>query len=206
MFTLKVFMGTNLISLKMPDAEVYYLPGFYNTDLANAYYNELLENIAWQQDIIKIFGKEIPIPRMQAFYGNEGLSYKYSNINLKALRWTDLLLKIKKDIEKKTSISLNSVLVNLYRTGNDSNGWHADDEPGLGKNPVIASISFGSSRYFHFKHKKNKNLKHKIELQNGSLLLMKGTTQHNWCHQIPKSKKQLEPRINLTYRFIIEKI
>lgn len=196
-------MSKNFIQLKMPDAEVYYYPNFYNNVSAVSYFNELMQTINWQQDVIKIFGKEIPIPRLQAFYGDEGLIYKYSNISLKATKWNDLLLKIKTDIKIETNIKLNCVLLNLYRTGNDSNGWHADDEPSLGKNPAIASVSFGGSRYFNFKHKKIKNLKTKIELQNGSLLIMKGKTQHFWCHQIAKTKKQVEPRINLTFRFVI---
>jgi len=196
-------MNKNFRKLKMPDAEVSYYPNFYNASSASSYFNKLFHNIAWQQDIIKIFGKEIPIPRLQAFYGDEGLSYKYSNINLKATKWNNLLLKIKADIETTSNIKLNCVLLNLYRTGNDSNGWHADDESSLGKNPSIASVSLGANRYFNFKHKKNKTLKTKIELQNGSLLVMKGKTQHFWYHQIAKTKKQVEPRINLTFRFII---
>lgn len=187
----------------MPDAEVSYYPNFYNASSASSYFNKLFHNIAWQQDIIKIFGKEIPIPRLQAFYGDEGLNYKYSNINLKATKWNNLLLKIKADIETTSNIKLNCVLLNLYRTGNDSNGWHADDESSLGKNPAIASVSLGANRYFNFKHKKNRALKTKIELQNGSLLVMKGKTQHFWYHQIAKTKKQVEPRINLTFRLII---
>lgn len=196
-------MNNEFIQLKMPDAEVYYLPNLYGDEQSAIYFNKLLNEITWQQDIIKIFGKEMPIPRLQAFYGNEGLSYKYSNINLKATKWNGLLLKIKTDIENISSVTLNSVLLNLYRNGNDSNGWHADDEPALGKNPVIASVSFGSERYFNFKHKKDKSLKTKIMLQSGSLLIMKGETQHCWYHQISKTKKSLTQRINLTYRFII---
>jgi len=196
-------MNNNFRKLKMPDAEVSYYPNFYNASSASSYFNKLFHNIAWQQDIIKIFGKEIPIPRLQAFYGDEGLNYKYSNINLKATKWNNLLLKIKADIETTSNIKLNCVLLNLYRTGNDSNGWHADDESSLGKNPAIASVSLGANRYFNFKHKKNRALKTKIELQNGSLLVMKGKTQHFWYHQIAKTKKQVEPRINLTFRLII---
>jgi len=196
-------MSNNLIQLKIPNAEVYYLPNFYSAEQSITYFNQLLNDIAWQQDVIKIFGKEIPIPRLQAFYGDDGLSYKYSNIKLNATKWNDLLLKIKTDIEQQISTKLNSVLLNLYRDGNDSNGWHADDEPSLGKNPTIASLSFGSNRYFKLKHKKNKAQQVKIKLQNGSLLIMKGATQHFWYHQIAKTKKELKPRINLTYRCIV---
>jgi len=203
-FTLSwYYMSNNFIKLNIPDSEIYYLPSFYSIDKCNIYFKKLLNNIAWQQDIIKIFGKTIPIPRLQAFYGNKGLSYKYSNINLEAKNWNDLLTSIKTDIELAYKIKLNSVLLNLYRNGNDSNGWHSDDEPSLGKNPAIASLSFGSNRTFHLKHKKFKNLKTKIELSNGSLLIMKGETQQFWYHQISKTKKQVAPRINLTFRRII---
>jgi alkylated DNA repair dioxygenase AlkB len=105
-------------------------------------------------------------------------------------------------IEKATKTTFTSCLLNLYRNGQDSNGWHADDEKVLGENPVIASLSLGAERTFHLKHKKIKALKHKLILHNGSLLLMKGTTQHNWFHQIPKTKKMIEKRINLTFRLI----
>lgn len=196
-------MSNNFIKLNLPDSEIYYLPNFYSSSKSKIYFDKLLSNIAWQQDIISMFGKKIPIPRLQAFYGNQGLSYKYSNINLKATNWNNLLIDIKTDIEAAFTIKLNSVLLNLYRDGNDSNGWHSDDETSLGKNPKIASLSLGSSRTFHLKHKENKNLKTKIELLNGSLLIMTGETQHFWYHQISKTKKQVAPRINLTFRRIM---
>ena len=112
------------------------------------------------------------------------------------------LLEVKIRIEKITKTNFNIVLLNLYRTGSDSNGWHSDDEKELGTNPAIASISLGATRKFQLRHKKDKALRHSLELESGSLLLMKGSTQHNWQHQIPKTKKTVAPRINLTFRFI----
>ena len=116
--------------------------------------------------------------------------------------FTDSLLKIKSKVETKTKVKFTTCLANLYRDGNDSNGWHADNEKELGKNPVIASITLGAARYFNLKHREDKNLKQKLLLENGSLLLMQGSTQHHWLHQIAKTKKEVKPRINLTFRVI----
>ena len=113
-----------------------------------------------------------------------------------------VLKKIKTRIEEVSEVKFNTVLLNLYRDGSDSNGWHSDDEPELGRNPVIASLSFGAERVFQLRNKSDKSLRKNILLEDGSLLLMKGATQHNWQHQIPKSKKITRPRINLTFRSI----
>jgi alkylated DNA repair dioxygenase AlkB len=121
---------------------------------------------------------------------------------MKPHKWNNDLLRIKDKIEKIAKVNFNSVLLNLYRNGADSVAWHADDEPELGINPVIASVSFGETRIFQFKHQENQALKSQIALENGSLLLMQGTTQHKWLHQIPKTTKILKPRINLTFRII----
>tara|TARA_Y100000385_G_scaffold248062_1_gene268561 strand:- start:2581 stop:2949 length:369 start_codon:yes stop_codon:yes gene_type:complete len=117
-------------------------------------------------------------------------------------KFTPLLNRIKSKIEERTQSIFSSCLLNLYRNGQDSNGWHSDDEKELGKNPTIASLSLGAERIFHLKHKKITTLKHKLSLQNGSLLVMKGETQHYWLHQIPKTKKPIDKRINLTFRFL----
>ena len=117
-------------------------------------------------------------------------------------KFTPLLNRIKSKIEERTQSIFSSCLLNLYRNGQDSNGWHSDDEKELGKNPTIASLSLGAERIFHLKHKKITTLKHKLSLQNGSLLVMKGETQHYWLHQIPKTNKPIDKRINLTFRFL----
>jgi alkylated DNA repair dioxygenase AlkB len=116
---------------------------------------------------------------------------------------TPVLKKIKSDIENESNATFSTVLLNLYRDGNDSNGWHSDNEKELGEDPIIASLSFGEKRVFHLKHKKDPTLKYKIELEHGSLLLMGSGSQTNWKHQLPKSKRKMQPRINLTFRNIV---
>lgn len=190
------------IIFDLPDAEILYYPSFFDADEANAIFKELLNTIPWQQDAIKVYGKTHPQPRLTALFGNDGKSYSYSNLTMQPHPWNILLQKIKFKIEEVIEANFSSVLLNLYRDGKDSNGWHADDEKELGQNPIIASVSFGAERYFHLKHKSDNNLKQKILLENGSLLVMKGTTQHHWLHQIPKIAKPIAPRINLTFRII----
>ena len=164
---------------------------------------ELLNNITWQQENIKRFGQSIPLPRLTAWYGDAGKSYTYSGITMNPLIWTRPLLRIKNKIEKITKHRFNSVLLNQYRHGKDSVAWHSDDEPELGKEPIIASVSFGATRQFMLKHKfKAEKEPITLNLNSGSLLLMKGKTQECWLHQVPKTKKEVAPRINLTFRKI----
>lgn len=190
------------IVLQLPDAEIVYYPCFFDEMEARKIFAELLTNIPWKQDEITVFGKKHLQPRLTALYGNEGKSYSYSNIKMHSQPWSLILQKIKCFVESELDINFTHVLLNYYRDGNDSNGWHADDEKELGTNPVIASISFGAERPFKLKHNFDKNIKKNIVLENGSLLVMKGTTQHFWKHQIPKTSKQIGPRINLTFRII----
>jgi alkylated DNA repair dioxygenase AlkB len=188
--------------LKMKDGDVTYYPSFIDEETANSYFKTLLNTIEWQQDTIKVFGKTYLQPRLTAFYATNNHEYKYSNIIMNPKVFCPELLEIKSLIEEKLKISFTSCLANLYRNGQDSNGWHADNEKELGENPIIASVSFGAERVFHFKHRHDKNSKLKIVLGNGSLLVMKGTTQTFWLHQIPKIIKPVENRINLTFRII----
>jgi len=188
--------------LDMIDAEVYFYDNFFIKNEADKYFSILTETIKWQQDYIKFYGKEVAIPRLQAWYGESDKPYTYSGIEMQPHPWTKELLEIKEKIEKEAKITFTSVLLNLYRTGKDSMSWHADDEKELGQNPVIGSISFGEERPFHFRHKKDKTIKEKILLTNGSLLLVSGETQHHWKHQIPKTTRAIQARINLTFRVI----
>lgn len=190
------------IILHLPDAEIIYYPHFFDKKDADSIFAQLTTEIPWQQDDIKVFGKIHPQPRLTALFGNEGKPYSYSNIKMQPHPWSLLLQKIKSHIENATNTNFTTVLLNHYRDGKDSNGWHADNEKELGINPVIASISFGAERTFHLKHNTDKSLKKSIILEHGSLLLMKGTTQHCWKHQIPKTAKPIGSRINLTFRFI----
>lgn len=190
------------IKLKMKDADVVYYPNFFCKNDADNYFKNLFNTINWKQDTITVFGKTHLQPRLTAFYAENRNTYKYSNIVMRPYPFDCDLQIIKKTIEDETKTNFTSCLANLYRDGRDSNGWHADDEKELGKNPIIASISFGAERIFHFRHKFDKTLKSKLTLQHGSLLLMKGETQKNWLHQIPKTKKNVGKRINLTFRII----
>ncbi|MBT8321529.1 MAG: alpha-ketoglutarate-dependent dioxygenase AlkB [Eudoraea sp.] len=181
---------------------MWYYPSFIEAQKATHCFKTLRQETPWQQDDIQVFGKIYAQPRLTALYANNERPYRYSNITMHPLRFTPILEKLKADIDQLCGISFSSCLLNLYRDGRDSNGWHADDEKELGTNPVIASLSLGETRSFHLKHKKNKELKHKMLLEHGSLLLMQGTTQHNWLHQIPKTSRQIGERINLTFRVI----
>jgi alkylated DNA repair dioxygenase AlkB len=189
------------IIFNLPDAEIEYFPDFFLNEKATELFNILKAEIPWQQDSITVYGKNHLQPRLTALFGNEGKPYGYSNIIMQPHHWNPLLVYIKEKIEKVCSENFTSVLLNYYRNGQDSNGWHADNEKELGKNPIIASLSFGQDRTFQLKHN-TLDIRQNINLQHGSLLLMKGTTQHFWKHQIPKTKKEIEGRINLTFRTI----
>ena len=190
------------IHFELPDADIEYYPNFFDTIRANELFEKLQNEIPWQHDEITVFGKTYPQPRLTALFGNEGKPYAYSNIIMQPNPWNPLLMFIKNEIEEVCKENFTTVLLNQYRDGKDSNGWHADNEKELGKNPVIASVSFGAERFFHLQHNTLKDQKLKINLEHGSLLLMKGTTQHFWKHQIPKTSKVIGPRINLTFRII----
>lgn len=192
----------NEINLQLPDSDIRYFSNFMNAEKANLYFEAFQKKIPWQQDDIKVFGKTYAQPRLTALFGNNGKPYSYSNITMQPHEFTSELLEIKKQIEAKTNVIFTTCLLNLYRDGNDSNGWHADNEKELGQRPVIGSITLGQERFFHLKHRTRKELKHKLLLESGSLLLMQGETQHQWLHQIAKTKKPIGERINLTFRVI----
>ena len=158
------------ISLDLPDSDIKYYPDFFNKEEADAYFNSLLKDINWQQDNITVFGKTYKQPRLTSAFGNNGKPYSYSNITMHPQDFSKELQQIKNKVETKVNAKFTTCLANLYRNGNDSNGWHADNEKELGKNPIIASVSFGAERYFHLKHRHDKSLKQKLLLQHGSLL------------------------------------
>lgn len=190
------------IIFDLPNADIAYYPNFFDADKSKILFEKLLNEIPWQQDNITVFGKTHPQPRLTCLFGNEGKPYSYSNIVMQPHQWNPILMFIKNEIEEVCFENFTTVLLNLYRDGKDSNGWHADNEKELGRNPVIASVSFGAERSFHLQHNTIGDAKLKITLENGSLLLMKGETQHFWKHQIPKTAKSIAPRINLTFRII----
>lgn len=186
----------------LTDAEIYYFPKFLGLSEATEAFGVLRNEVPWQQDSIKVFGKTHLQPRLTALYGVAGRTYTYSGIRMSPYPFTPLLLKLKEKVEAAVAHNFTSCLLNLYRDGRDSNGWHADNEKELGRQPVIASLSLGASRRFRLKHRKDKSLSYSLDLAPGSLLLMKGATQTYWLHQIPKTKIVVGERINLTFRHI----
>ena len=184
------------------DGEVFLYPNFYQEDGVYDVFNELKHSILWKQDKMKIYGKQVNFPRLTSWYSDSGKVYTYSGVENIPLPFTPLLLQIKEAAEQQCNKPFNSALLNFYRNGEDSMGWHSDNEKELSGNPVIASASFGATRIFQFKHKQQKNAKVSMALSNGSLLIMQGETQHHWLHQVPKTTGETGPRINITFRDI----
>ncbi|MEQ8358443.1 MAG: alpha-ketoglutarate-dependent dioxygenase AlkB [Cytophagales bacterium] len=183
--------------------ELLLHPNFLSESESQKLLDQILKSSTWNQDEIQIFGKWHIQPRLTSIYADAGVKYTYSGLTQKTAPWPDYLLSIKQNVEAIAEADFNLVLLNYYRDGNDSMGWHSDDEKELGKNPCIASLSIGAARDFKFRPKKTIEAgPFKINLNNGSLLIMKGETQHNWQHSIAKSKKIHEQRINLTFRKI----
>jgi alkylated DNA repair dioxygenase AlkB len=177
---------------------IFYDESFYLADEADALFEELRTQTPWKQEQSR-FG---PFPRLTAWYADAGMSYSYSGVTHEAIPWTPTLSEVRRRVEAVAQTPLNSLLLNFYRDGQDSIGYHADAEPELGVNPVIASISLGGVRQFVMKHIKTGE-KLKYDLAHGSLLIMGGTSQHHWLHSVPKTKAAVGPRINLTFRNII---
>ncbi len=184
------------------NGEVLLFENFFTENESEIYFNHLLNEIKWKQEPIKIFGKEIMQPRLTAFYGDDEKDYSYSGIRMKSYPWTKELHEVKNKIETIDKVKFTSALLNLYRDGKDSMGWHRDNEKELGLNPVIGSVSFGASRIFQLRNYKDKKIIKSIELTNGSFLLTRGETQHYWEHQLPKTKNRNGKRINITFRVI----
>lgn len=196
-------LNDEFVNVLNRDGEANYYGKIMTASEANMYYDLLLKNINWKNDEAFYHGKHIVTKRKVAWYGDQGFLYTYSNTTKQALPWTEELIDLKIKIELITNSTFNSCLLNLYHDGNEGMTWHSDDERSLGKNTVIASVSFGAERKFSFKHKSTKKTI-SLLLENGSLLLMKGNTQSNWLHSLPLSSKINHPRINLTFRTIIE--
>ncbi|MCL6275658.1 alpha-ketoglutarate-dependent dioxygenase AlkB [Muricauda sp. 2012CJ35-5] len=191
------------IKLDLPGADISYFPSFLTDNDASILFEHLSTKTPWKQDEITLFGKTHPQPRLTALYANNQNSYSYSGITMNPHAFSVELKQLKQAVERACQTTFTSCLLNYYRNGKDSNGWHSDDEKELGENPIIASVSLGAERFFNLRHKTDKTLKHKLLLEHGSLLLMQGATQHNWQHQVPKTSKKIGGRINLTFRVII---
>lgn len=184
------------------DGTIVYHRLFLSSEKANLFFEKLREEVNWQQQQLRIFGKTHDIPRLTAFYGENGLGYSYSCVKHDATPWHPTLLEMKEQVEAEASCTFNVALLNLYRSGADSVGWHSDDEKELGENPIIASVSLGGPRKFQLRTTSDHSMRHEIMLEHGSLIIMKGNSQHRWQHQIPKSSEVEMARINITFRKI----
>ena len=194
--------NTKAVQIKLDEtARLLYHPKFIPLNKSNDLLNQWTDELHWVQSKIKLFGQQRAIPRLNAWYGEK--PYSYSGVNFTSRAWTPEMLDIKQRIESFTQSQFNSVLANYYRNGQDCMGWHSDDEKSLGENPLIASVSLGATRRFTIRNKSNKSDKQELPLEHGSLLLMLGTTQADWQHAIPRTKKCQAKRINLTFRTIV---
>ena len=193
----------SIAPIPLVDGDARFIADFLTRAQSDAYFAELLDLVDWRQHIIRIRGREVASPRLSAWYGDPDAHYSYSGLSLEPRPWLPIILELKTRVEAACNAPFNSVLLNLYRDGADSMGWHSDDEPELGERPVIASVSLGATRRFRLRHRRRKELEPvAIDLENGSLLIMEGDTQRFWKHQISKSKRVAEPRVNLTFRNI----
>lgn len=189
--------------LALGDAELTWYPQYFEPLRADAILAQLLQETPWRQDHIRMHGRTLPVPRLQAWYGTPQARYGYSGILLDPLPFTPLLQELREELQARTGHAFNAVLLNQYRDGSDSVSWHSDDEPELGCDPVIASLSLGQTRRFELRHRQRKELgKCVLDLSHGSLLLMGTGVQRNWLHQIPKQPGIRALRLNLTFRFI----
>ncbi|MEE9444594.1 MAG: alpha-ketoglutarate-dependent dioxygenase AlkB [Cocleimonas sp.] len=196
---MNLFDFDHSLNLLPYDGTVNYFGPILSPKTSDDYFNYLLNHIEWKNDEVIIYGNHITTKRKIAWYGDKNYHYSYSNTTKKALPWTTELLDLKATVEEKADVIFNSCLINLYHDGDEGVAWHSDDEYSLDSHAAIASLSFGAQRKFSFKHKSTKEAV-SLELEAGSLLIMKGETQRYWLHSLPKTTKVTEPRINLTFR------
>jgi alkylated DNA repair dioxygenase AlkB len=190
--------------LRLPEAEVYLQRHFPSSIAAAIAFERLVAETNWRSETIRLWGKTIAQPRLTAWHGDAGRDYTYSGLTMKPEPWTPLLQTLKSEVERAAGETFNSVLLNYYRNERDSVGYHSDDEKELGPEPTIASLSLGDTRTFVFKSKRKLHKSMRLALEEGSLLLMKGPTQRNWLHAIEKETQPRGPRINLTFRRILD--
>jgi alkylated DNA repair dioxygenase AlkB len=192
-----------LSPLPLADAELYFAPDFLPASRASALFEALREQIGWDTHRIRLFGREVASPRLSCWIGDPGASYVYSNARFEPRAWPKSLRALRAEVSEATGEEFNSVLANLYRDGRDGMGWHSDDEPELGPRPAIASLSLGATRRFVLKHRREPTRKLELDLPPGSLLAMRGDTQRNYRHALPKTARPVGARINLTFRRIL---
>lgn len=193
----------NVINYPLKDGTLTCAADFLAEDEADLCLRTLLDELDWRQDQIRLFGRQHRIPRLQCFQGEPGIQYTYSSLTLQAQPWHPSVFNLKTKIESLLGHPFNSVLMNLYRDGADSMGWHSDDETELGKNPAIASLSLGQQRRFLLRRKDNRQERVEFLLAHGSLILMAGPLQHFWQHSVPRTQKPCNSRINLTFRKVV---
>ena len=198
----RVVQGEGLLDIE--DGDFEYWPGFLDAKETASCFAALQSKIDWHTPRVFVYGRWIDSPRQSAWYGDRGAVYRYSGTINEPISWLPELKNLGERLNDFCKSEFNSVLANHYRSGSDSMGWHSDDEKELGPEPVIASISLGGARIFLLRHRRHKELQtHEITLESGSLLLMRGESQRAWRHSIPKTRRTVAPRINLTYRHIM---
>ena len=199
-----LFSSSEPTALQLPGAELQFYQRFELGCDHSALLHQLIADTQWQQEDITLFGKTHAQPRLIAWHGDKEARYSYSGISHEPLPWTEQLQKLRLQVQDASGHKFNSVLLNYYRDQNDSMGLHADDEPELGPEPAIASLSLGEERILYFKHKFRRDLTTvNLPLPSSSLLLMRGATQRNWKHGLRKSRKPCGPRVNLTFRLVL---
>lgn len=189
-------------SLYLAHAELDFQPDWLDGATADLWFNQLLDDTSWQQPQVRLYGRFCPVPRLLAWYGDAEARYRYSGQTHQPLPWTPLLQTIRTRVVEAVGQPLNGVLLNYYRDGQDSMGWHSDDEAELGREPLVASLSLGGTRRFDLRRKGQSRIEHSLALNHGSLLVMRGPTQHYWQHQVAKTRSLCAPRLNLTFRLI----
>jgi alkylated DNA repair dioxygenase AlkB len=191
------------MTIPVIDGDVVFDAAFFSASDADRLLASLVSSLLWEQHLVRVYGHTHPAPRLSAWYGDEGVRYTYSGLTLEARPWTPELQNIRSQVEAAAGVSFNTVLLNQYRDGKDSMGWHSDDEPELGTNPVIASVSFGDARRFIMRHKTRDDIDRvELALGHGSVLIMRGATQHNWQHHVPRTTRLVGTRVNLTFRLV----
>jgi alkylated DNA repair dioxygenase AlkB len=191
------------VALDLPDGEAWYWPAAFEAAKATGLMASVRNGIDWRAEEIVMFGRHVPVPRRVAWHGDPGARYTYSGTPHLPEPWTPALACIRDRVQELTGARFNAVLLNLYRDGRDGMGWHADDEPELGPDPVIASVSLGATRRFCLRHRRRRDLRVVLPLAHGSLLLMSGATQRHWVHALPKTTAPVGERINLTFRQVV---
>ncbi|MBH3441103.1 alpha-ketoglutarate-dependent dioxygenase AlkB [Pseudomonas luteola] len=186
----------------LANADVTLYESWVVSQEADDWMAELIKQTPWEQSQVQVYGKSYPTPRLVAWYGNPGISYGYSSLAHPSLPWTELLGDIRGRVNRFCDHPFNGVLINYYRNGQDAMGWHSDNEAVLGRNPTIASLSLGEARRFDLRRRGVQRIEHSIELTHGSLLVMRGATQHYWQHQVARTKRSMSSRLNLTFRWI----